>query len=547
MPCQQNGVCTGGNVSCHDAWCSNAEPAPCVNGHTGPFCEVCLPNHYKSSGRCIQCGGGNESLSFALPALAIAVLLVAVIVYIRPCKYRQDKKRKTSKMEERVEDATEKHSNAIEFHAKLTSGTAQAAVKALARCFPRDAIQKTGTQSRILIALIQVLSSIGQNFKIRFPVTFSSSLRWLNIFQLDVFEIVPLSCQGISSNFHALLYARTLVPLLIVGPILLLKLITLKAKSGYLRWAVERLLTVAFFLIFLVYPSTSQKIFQTIPCTTFPDAQQSQALDVDLSIDCKSSAHAAAYAYAWIMIGVYPVGVVAVYALLIYGAFGNALGKYRALERKRVNIEHDALCSIQLQRLGEGNKLKPLSSDIPEEVRAQMESLEHQGAEIVAGLPDYMKKLIDGYKPTHCGFEIVESLRKIAVVGTPVFFSPSGSAAQLIWGLMVCFITAMIYAYEQPYAATTDNSLALLCQAQIFFTLLSAIAIKALPADGDDSAIDTLLTVVMFAPMAVAAIMDIFPQDESTIEKYRQIYRRALNVVQPAAKARVEPARVSTT
>ena len=51
----------------------------------------------------------------------------------------------------------------------------------------------------------------------------------------------------------------------------------------------------------------------------------------------------------------------------------------------------------------------------------------------------------------------------------------------------------------------------------------------------------------MFAPMTVAAIMDIFPQDESTIEKYRQIYRRALNVVQPAAKARVEPARVSTT
>ena len=37
-------------------------------------------------------------------------------------------------------------------------------------------------------------------------------------------------------------------------------------------------------------------------------------------------------------------------------------------------------------------------------------------------------------------FEIFECVRKLAVACLPVFFQPSGSSTQLIYGLMVCFI-----------------------------------------------------------------------------------------------------------
>ena len=52
-----------------------------------------------------------------------------------------------------------------------------------------------------------------------------------------------------------------------------------------------------------------------------------------------------------------------------------------------------------------------------------------------------------------CGFEIVECIRKLAIVGAPVFFDPAGSPAQLIFGLLITFLTASIYAYQQPYTA----------------------------------------------------------------------------------------------
>ena len=59
----------------------------------------------------------------------------------------------------------------------------------------------------------------------------------------------------------------------------------------------------------------------------------------------------------------------------------------------------------------------------------------------------------------------------------PVFFQPSGSVSQLIFGLVVCFLTFGAHMVYAPYVEDSDR-LAQLCQAQIFFALLSSIALK---------------------------------------------------------------------
>jgi len=69
-------------------------------------------------------------------------------------------------------------------------------------------------------------------------------------------------------------------------------------------------------------------------------------------------------------------------------------------------------------------------------------------------------------------------VRKLAIVCLPVFFQPSGSVSQLIFGLVICFLTFGAHMVYAPYMDHNDDRLAQLCQAQIFFALLSSVALK---------------------------------------------------------------------
>ena len=77
-----------------------------------------------------------------------------------------------------------------------------------------------------------------------------------------------------------------------------------------------------------------------------------------------------------------------------------------------------------------------------------------------------MQKLIMGYELRTYYFELIECLRKLAIVCLPVFFSPSGSVGQLIFGLMVCFLTFGAHMLYNPYVDHGDDRLAQLCQAR---------------------------------------------------------------------------------
>ena len=44
-----------------------------------------------------------------------------------------------------------------------------------------------------------------------------------------------------------------------------------------------------------------------------------------------------------------------------------------------------------------------------------------------------------------CFLEVFECVRKVSLVGLPVFFEP-GSSEQLMFGLLVCFVTITIFA-----------------------------------------------------------------------------------------------------
>ena len=109
-------------------------------------------------------------------------------------------------------------------------------------------------------------------------------------------------------------------------------------------------------------------------------------------------------------------------------------------------------------------------------VISKKEILNQEQADLLQRLPQYIKTLVgNGYAKRVFYFEIVECLRKLAIVCVPVFFD-AGSTEQLLFALVVTFCTFGIYSNLTPDINPVDQSLALIAQVIIFFNLISSLA-----------------------------------------------------------------------
>ena len=97
--------------------------------------------------------------------------------------------------------------------------------------------------------------------------------------------------------------------------------------------------------------------------------------------------------------------------------------------------------------------------------------------------------------------QIFECIRKLAVACVPVFFQPSGSDSQLIYGLMVCFLCFGAYVHFDPYEDRGNDAVARLCQMQIFFSLLASVALTSASEQNAGSNMDILLVVLYCLPV----------------------------------------------
>ena len=111
-------------------------------------------------------------------------------------------------------------------------------------------------------------------------------------------------------------------------------------------------------------------------------------------------------------------------------------------------------------------------------------------------LPGYMQRLTGGYEYRTSWFELFETIRKVLLVGIPAVFPERGGTAQLFWGLLICFLSAAFYMMAAPYVEDSDDHLAQLAQLQVYLTLLSSLALRAVPPS---KAVGDMVTVILFA------------------------------------------------
>lgn len=98
-------------------------------------------------------------------------------------------------------------------------------------------------------------------------------------------------------------------------------------------------------------------------------------------------------------------------------------------------------------------------------------------------LPGALKKLTNGYELRVHWFEVFECVRKILLIGIPVFFPPD-SPEQLTLGLIICFITFGAYMMYAPFEDSGDDLLSQICQFQVplFYTAALSRVIMTLDA-----------------------------------------------------------------
>lgn len=237
---------------------------------------------------------------------------------------------------------------------------------------------------------------------VQYPDVYEDFLSALDVVNLNIGFIVSLACV-VPTDFYDRLLMATLGPVVALGLLYLLYAIAERRNrhSSVARGAVKRkFLSIAVFVVFLVYSTVSHTIFQTFDCD-----EDVGYLRADYSLECATSEHRFFMGYAGAMVIVYPIGVPATFSWWLF--------------RNR-------------EALARG----PQHSDVPGEITA-------------------LQDIWEPYKSRYFYYEIVEYARRIILTGLAVFIYP-GTSAQIAIVLILALLFALVSEVISPFRRSAD-------------------------------------------------------------------------------------------
>ena len=185
------------------------------------------------------------------------------------------------------------------------------------------------------------------------------------------------------------------------------------------------------------------------------------------------------------MILVHVCGYPLIYAYLFFRRYREPLVILRNQELAASHIDQLA----KIRQLSEEDTVKLKAEDCARNPPVDADTL---------GLPKYVQNLIGGYEIRTYWFEIFEMIRKVLLVGIPGTFDKGGNM-QLVWGLLVCFVTAGMYMAYAPFIVDSDDKLQQLAQLQIFITLTASLGLRSVPQE--PIMVYTLTTFLAIVPL----------------------------------------------
>jgi hypothetical protein len=328
---------------------------------------------------------------------------------------------------------------------------------------------------RIPIIVMQLLTQFISITGTQYPSICGDYLKWLDIINLDMSWLLSAGCI-LQVSFYSKLLITTLAPIVVAAILSLLYLrvrhvyrtvnaikhpATQRQKSSRtdaLEHAKAKHTSAFLTFTFLIFSTVSTVVFQTFACDDLTGTNQSW-LHTDYSVSCDTDIHDIYEAYAAVMIVIYPIGIPALYAYLLW--------------RHRARLNPTAAISNKAATALSNNGSQLLQQQQPLYDRTNDSTL------------DSTSFLWSPYKQQAHWCEVVECIRRLALTGFLVFILP-GTAGQSAVACVFSVLTLIVFAKVSPFADRTDFKHYWLGCVILFLSTILALLLK-----GDYTAADT--------------------------------------------------------
>ena len=261
---------------------------------------------------------------------------------------------------------------------------------------------------------------------VAYPGIYKRLLDTLDLLNFDLSVALSLGC-FIDVDFHDRMLTMTIGPIVVIcllGITYFIGIRRSRQSEDALRNIRHMHVSMVLLVTFLVYSSVSSVLFQMFDCDYLDDGMY--YLRADYSIECSSSKHQSLQVYAAVMIVLFPIGIPAFYAYLLFRS-------------------HSTL--IDRDRRGNDISVEPISD------------------------------LWNPYKPSRFYYEVIECTRRITLISTALV-TEDDTAAQITAVLMIAFIFAVLFEVLAPYETQLDTWLSRMGHAVVFSSMYFALLLK---------------------------------------------------------------------
>jgi hypothetical protein len=354
----------------------------CGDGQKGVLCALCTDEYFEAaSGKCEKCDDRSADASGV--ALFVAVyfglpLLCTIIIY----------------------------------SAYISSE--------ILRILTERVMISAFSKVKILAGFYTVVVLFEDVYTLPYPEVYRKFVNYFKIFDFfPALRMLKLACT-IEYNFHTMLYFSSTVMVILMVLVLTNHLCFVFFKRKALP---SNAVSVILFAITMLYPSSSTIAFRAFNCRSIDGVEYHRE---DLSIECASSAHKDAEAFAVVSMIFVSVGLLVLYTALLWP-------------------HHTAL------------QTGMRSSDAATELRS-------------------ISFLYNDFTGPCYYWEIIDAARKLMVCGFVVFLEES--LIRPVVGMLLCFLYIVVLVQVKPYKEAMHNYMAIVANVMLFFSLVGGILSK---------------------------------------------------------------------
>lgn len=325
---------------------------------------------------------------------------------------------------------------------------------------------------------------------VTFPTTYRQFLSWVKVFELDLGWVSTLGCR-FRINFYHRLLAATISPLVALS-FLGFTFWLARRRHGHDNYSMaktrRRHLAAVILVTFLIYSTASSLVFQTFSCDSLDDGRS--YLRADYSLVChvpgrhENDVHRRFMVYAGLMILVYPLGIPALYAFLLYW--------YR---RRRTKADSQDLADTVV-----GDTVPGDEGGAP----ARM-SLARQES-ILRAHEALVMDLWKPYRDERSYFEVVECIRRVALTGMVVFLFP-GSVAQISITFLISLAFFVLSEALSPYADPHDSWMSRFGHVLVLLSMFLALMVKVDLSGESETDLRAYSVALLVANVAMASVV----------------------------------------